>query len=120
MGLDLMGKLNSYGLMQVSRGIGELERMIQRGDARPSQRQKQHEILRYLAASTNVLVQGRDDGFVNNIRGLQHIRFLGMEEGELALSIYDDPDPPNDLQALANLLRVFAERLPQYKENLKC
>jgi hypothetical protein len=116
----VMGKLNSYGLRHVSKGVMELETLVRGGSTKERQEEEQREILRYLAASTNFLVQGRDEGFRNNIRGLQLMGFLGEDEAELALRIYDHPDPPNDLMLLATLLGTFTDRLPQFKENLKC
>jgi len=119
MDADLAKKLNCYNLRQVSAAVGELEEITRKGAAVQAC-EKEKEILAYLVVSSKVLIEGRDEGFVNNVRGLELLKFLSGDEAEHILRLYKNPDPLADLDGLMSILGIFADRLPQFKENLKC
>ena len=128
---DDLENLNCYSMGQVVTMLHDLRNLIGgrldsyprvalNAGARCNASVKEKEILVYLAASTRGLIEGRDEGFVNNIRGLQHLRFLSPDEAELAIGMGAKPDPIKDFDDLIRLARAFAGRLPLYKDNLTC
>ena len=113
--------LNSYSMRHTVTAIRELGKMIKEGEkVETAGKEKEKEILEYLAASAKILIEGMDEGFVNNIRGLQQMRFLDEKEAELAIGMHDGPDPAVDFDGLIKLVGVFSTRLPMFKENLTC
>jgi hypothetical protein len=113
--------LSCYNMRRVIAQLQELKDLItNENDREKDASERQRDILAFLAASTRVLIEGRDDGFINNVRGLQHMGFLSQEEAELALRIGSKPDPVNDFEGLIGLAKIFAKKLPLYKENLTC
>jgi hypothetical protein len=113
--------LNCYNIRQVVTKAIELKEMLRGGKCEGAGAADiDGEILKRLAASTKVLIEGRDEGFINNIRRLQNMKFLNLEEAEIAISIYSKPDPVIDFDGLIKLIKVLTRRLPLFKENLTC
>ena len=115
---DVKRSLEIYGLGQAIDGIAELKECRHKGLNETVAKQK--EVLEYLVAATRRLIEGRDEGYVNNVRRLEEIRFLTPDEANRAIGMHLRPYPLGDFESLITLAKVFACNLPYFKENCSC
>ena len=115
---SLKRHLKIYGLGPAIDGITELEERRHRGLVETMV--KQREVLEYLVASTRRLIEGRDEGYINNVRRLAEIKYLTPDEVKIAIDICLHPVPLGGFESLIELARIIACSLPNFKENCSC
>jgi len=119
---ELRNALESYNLLPAVECILELERTILQGSN--MMQEMERELLRKLIGGVRWLIDGRNEGYRNDVRHLQEIKFFGAAEADDALRLYDtkEParDPAKDLQSLSGLAKVAADQIPKFKENRCC
>ena len=114
----LLGTFTLYSMRQVAKGLIELEGLIAEGSREALK--KQRDVLNHLVGTTRRLIEGRDEGYINNVRMLQMLKFLNDEEALTALKLYSQPQPERDFNEVVALAQLFAERMPKFKEDVCC
>lgn len=107
-----------YSMRNVAKSLVELEEALKR-DSKVAP-EGEREFLTRLVSETRLLIEGRDEGYLNNIRMLQLMKFLSDLETSTSLMMYDCPDPVRDFSKLVELATTFAERIPKFKEDICC
>jgi hypothetical protein len=114
----IIGTFSLHSIRNVTKSFIELEEALKKdGDVAP---ERQRETITQLAMGTRLLIEGRNEGYLNNIRMLQLMKFLNDQGVSAALRMYDRPDPERDFGELVKLAKTFAERLPKFKEDVCC